>query len=124
MLDNFHNKKIGRLGEKMAAKYLKRQGYKIIAKNYNTHYGEIDIIATKNNCVAFIEVKTRTSLRYGYPEQAIHPWKLQHFQNAVQSYISQNEKPLAGKEISLDAVSVEYDPNTNDAKITHLENIS
>jgi putative endonuclease len=117
-----YNQKIGKLGEKLAAKFLKKKGYKIIEKNFNTRYGEIDIVATKNNCVAFIEVKTRTSRKFGYPEQAINYFKLQHFQNAVQAYLTKND--IGKKEISLDAISIEMDIKTRKAKITHLENIT
>lgn len=117
-----YNKNIGALGEKLAAEFLKKKGYKIIDKNYNTRYGEIDIVATKDNCVAFIEVKTRTSHKFGYPEQAIDYYKLQHFQNAVQAYLTTNN--VGEKEISLDAVSVEVDMGRRTAKIRHLENIS
>ncbi len=51
-----------------------RRGYKIIDKNYRTNIGEIDIIALENDVLAFIEVKTRTSVNYGYPYEAVN-WK-------------------------------------------------
>ena len=60
-------KELGRQGEEKAACYLVEQGYKIIARNYYTRWGELDIICTKGKDIYFVEVKTRTSLKYGYP---------------------------------------------------------
>lgn len=69
--DSFHNKKLGKEGEKKARSYLKRRGWKILEKNYKTPFGEIDIIAEKGEVVAFIEVKTRLSDIYGAPSEAV-----------------------------------------------------
>lgn len=69
--DSFHNKKLGRQGEKKARKYLKSNGWKILESNYTTPFGEIDIIAKKDDTVAFIEVKTRLSDVFGIPSEAV-----------------------------------------------------
>ena len=66
-----HNKKLGAQGEKKAVKFLKRNKYKIIAKNFVSPYGEIDIIARKGDVLAFIEVKTRLSDIFGLPNEAV-----------------------------------------------------
>lgn len=50
---------LGKLGEEIVAKYLKRNGYKIVEKNYKNKFGEIDLIVKKDNMLSFIEVKTR-----------------------------------------------------------------
>ena len=65
------NKKLGREGEKQAVKYLKKNGYKILEKNYRTRFGEVDVIARKGEVVAFIEVKTRLTDIFGSPSQAV-----------------------------------------------------
>ncbi|MCD8373350.1 MAG: YraN family protein [Clostridia bacterium] len=65
------NKKLGKKGEKLAAKYLKKQGYKILKKNFKNPFGEIDIIARQGDVVAFIEVKTRLSDIFGVPSEAV-----------------------------------------------------
>jgi putative endonuclease len=62
---------IGHDGEQRALAFLKKRGFSILATNYRFRTGEIDIIARRNNLIAFIEVKTRLSTRYGYPEEAI-----------------------------------------------------
>ncbi len=68
---NPHNKKLGAQGEKKARRYLFFHGWKIIAKNYKTPFGEIDIIAKKKDVLAFIEVKTRLSDIFGLPSEAV-----------------------------------------------------
>ena len=69
--DSFHNQKIGRKGEEVARSYLKKNGWRIIEKNYKTPFGEIDIIAKKDDVIAFIEVKTRLSDIYGLPSESV-----------------------------------------------------
>ena len=66
----------GKAGEIYASRYLIKKGYRIIEKNYRCRFGEIDIIAEKNNVIHFIEVKTRRSLHYGAPEESIDPKKI------------------------------------------------
>lgn len=66
-----HNIKLGKKGEKQACAYLKRAGWKIVEKNYKNPFGEIDIIARKDDVYAFIEVKTRLSDIFGMPSEAV-----------------------------------------------------
>ena len=69
--DSFHNRKLGREGEKTARSYLIKNGWKILKKNYKTPFGEIDIIAKKDDIIAFIEVKTRLTDIFGLPSEAV-----------------------------------------------------
>ena len=86
--------RIGRLGEDEATRWLKKEGFKIIERNYWKPWGEIDIIAQKGQALHFVEVKTvcleRGELarfdRYE-PEDNIHPWKLKRLSKAVESYL-------------------------------------
>jgi putative endonuclease len=64
-------KKLGNAGEAKAAHYLKKQGYKILKRNYRCPFGEVDIVAQKGDMVAFIEVKTRTSDAFSRPADAV-----------------------------------------------------
>ena len=61
----------GQLGEDLAASYLAAHGYTIVARNFRTRYGEIDIIACKDGFVAFVEVKLRKNARFGLPREAV-----------------------------------------------------
>ena len=84
-----YNKNIGDFGEEYARKYLEDNHYKILATNYNCRFGEIDIVAVDNDCLVFIEVKTRTSLKYGAPEYAVNYWKKKHLSLSARCYIEQ-----------------------------------
>ena len=87
-------RKIGNIGEAAAAKFLKRQGYRILEKNYEAKDSEIDIIAAKDNTVAFIEVKTRTigheSPKEPRPASAVTPEKQRKILRAASFYINKN----------------------------------
>lgn len=83
---------IGRSGEDLAAIYLEEKGYEILSRNYRCKKGEMDIIAVKNEVLHFIEVKTRTSDRYGRPCDAVNNEKLNRLKNIAKVYI-QEERP-------------------------------
>lgn len=80
------NKKLGRKGEKLAVKYLKRGGYKILKRNYVNPFGEVDIIAQKEDTVAFIEVKTRLSDVFGAPSEAVNYSRKQRYISAAKYF--------------------------------------
>lgn len=82
-----YNKVVGNLGEQTAKNYLIKNGYKILTTNYSCRFGEIDIIAMDKECLVFIEVKTRTSGKYGHPENAVNYWKKKHLELTARSYI-------------------------------------
>ena len=67
---------LGRRGEKLAADHLIASGFEIVDRNWRCSQGEIDIIATKNSELVFVEVKTRSSLAFGHPLEAITVAKL------------------------------------------------
>ena len=76
-----NKRKFGIIGEKIAQKYLKDNKYEIIENNYYTRNGEIDIIASKNNYIIFVEVKTRTNEKYGKPSEAVNNIKKTKLKN-------------------------------------------
>lgn len=78
---------LGKKGEDIAADYIKSKGYKIIAKNFTTHFGEIDIIAWDKSTLVFIEVKTRKSLHYGLPFESITKRKMKKISNVALFYL-------------------------------------
>lgn len=98
------NRKMGEIGEKAARDYLERLGYRIIDTNFRTRIGEIDLVAYDGNILAFIEVKTRSSSRYGTPGEAID-WKKQRKLNKLALlYLSKNR--VLYSQIRFDAVEV------------------
>ncbi len=87
-----YNKKVlGNIGEKLAQKYLKCKKYKIIATNFYTRKGEIDIIALKDKQLIFFEVKTRSNYNYGTPAMAVNNTKIQHMKFAAQIFLMLNK---------------------------------
>ena len=117
------NKKIqlGKFGEKIAEKYLKNKGYGIIAKNFYSREGEIDLICQKNGIVFFIEVKTRTNQNFGWPEEAVTDQKLEKIAAAAEKYLTENK---INGEWQIDIISVIIDQGLKKAKIKHFQNIS
>ncbi len=69
-------KNFGDFGERIAEKYLTQRSHVVIKKNYRTRYGEVDLICTKDDVTIFVEVKTRRSGLFGYPEDAISKKKM------------------------------------------------
>jgi|AntAceMinimDraft_17_1070374.scaffolds.fasta_scaffold05839_6 putative endonuclease len=84
-----HNE-LGKKGEEIAREYLQKKRYKIIANNWRFGKDEIDIIATKNNFLIIVEVKTRRTNYFGEPETAVTQKKQKFLIRATQAYIKQN----------------------------------
>ena len=117
------SREIGNTGEALAAKHLKKHGYKIVARNYCDYKYEIDIIAENKTTLAFVEVKTRTTSSLSAdckrPASAVNPEKQRKIIEAVNHYRSYNSTK---KRISLDVVEVYLDDNKKPEKILHIEN--
>lgn len=111
-----------RLGEEKASNFLKSKGYKIIDRNFRIGYGEIDIIAVKDNVLVFVEVKTRTSNTFGKPIEAITPWKLRPLLRTVEFY--KKIRRNLPDQMRIDAISVEMSREGKVDTIVHTENIS
>jgi putative endonuclease len=112
--------KIGKYGEDLASDFLTRQGARIVDRNYHTRYGEIDLIAIIGDEILFVEVKTRTSQEYGYPEQAINYFKVRHLHKAIQIYLQEKRLDNFWR---LDAVSVELNCENKKAKIRWFKDV-
>jgi putative endonuclease len=84
------NKITGSKGEEMASVYLQQIGFEIIERNWRFRHWEVDIIAAKNDRLHFFEIKTRTSDRYGKPEESITYKKMKNLKNAAEEYQYQN----------------------------------
>jgi len=111
---------LGRWGEKQAAAYLTQQNYHILEMNTRTPYGEIDLIASKDGVIVFVEVKTRTSNAYGLPEESINPRKQAHILSSAQHYIQ--EHPELEGSWRIDVISILSSGSPHSPRITHFEN--
>lgn len=111
------NLSLGRAGENLAREYLISKGYKILDTNYKNKIGEIDIIAFDKDILAFIEVKTRTSINYGYAFEAVDRRKQRKIINTSILYIKY--KNYIDTQIRYDIIEIYL---TKNPKINHLEN--
>ena len=94
----------GKIGENMAVRYLKNNGYQIIQRNFECKQGEIDIIAKEKEEYVFIEVKTRTNIKYGKPKEAVDKTKKKHLYGAVEYYTYL--KKIENRPIRIDVIEI------------------
>ncbi len=109
---------LGRSGEQTAVNFLKNNGYNIIATNYRTRLGQIDIIARDKDTICFVEVKTRRTTRLGHPYEAVETSKQYSISKAALMYLKQ--KKLINSPARFDVVSVLY--NDKQPKIELIKN--
>jgi putative endonuclease len=110
-----HNE-TGKEGEKEAQEFLEKKGYKIVAKNWRFERAEIDILAQIQETLVVVEVKTRTSLDFGLPQDFVKPAQIKNLCKAVDAYIQMNNLDL---EIRFDIIAI-YKTG-NKMEIEHLE---
>jgi len=111
----------GQWGEEIAARHLAAQGYQILARNARTAYGEIDIVARQGAEVVFVEVKTRTTLAFGWPEEAVTPRKLSHIARAALAWLA--EHPELDAPWRVDVIAVRLSPGDERVEIRHFEDV-
>src|SRR5687767_2191339 len=93
----------GKMGESVGAEWLKARGFDILFMNWRYSYYEIDIIACRKNILHFIEVKTRTTITFGYPEDDVSKKKLDSVMNAAEEFLTQHDH---WKRIQYDILSI------------------
>lgn len=113
-------REIGAKGEKAAASFLKKNGYKIVKKNYLSAHGEIDIIAESKNFLVFVEVKSRKNSdenfkNYGLPAEAVDKSKQKHIIYTARCYL---QRYPTDKAMRFDVIEVYFGKET---KINHIE---
>jgi putative endonuclease len=96
-------KTLGCNGEELAAKFLKKKGYRIVARNYKTHFGEMDIIAKEGDTTVFVEVKTRANNSFGYPFESVNKSKRQKLKNLALLFLKTHPKECRGR---FDVISI------------------
>ncbi len=115
-----NTKQIGDFGENAAAEFLEDNDYEILERNFRMKFGEIDIIAEKDGCMVFVEVKTRRGNAFGEPSQYVDYRKQRHIRQTASAYAN-----IETTEMRFDVIEVFYGENNSGyyvKKIGHIEN--
>jgi putative endonuclease len=112
---------VGRLGERIAADYLSLAGCVVIRRNYRGGRREIDLIVRDGGCIAFVEVKTRTSDAFGSAREAINRVKFAHLRSAARRFISDFRGSCA--EFRFDLVAIDIDTAGGTMVLRHIKGI-
>ena len=119
-MSNGVNLKTGKVGEEMAARFLTKKGYKIVARNFKTKYSEIDLIARRKDLLVFVEVRTRVGENFGLPEETINREKKRRLKRAAQAFAAFNKWKGPFR---IDAVCVVLQDDRKVARVRYYENI-
>ena len=107
---------LGKLGEELAVEFLEKNGYTILETNWTFQKAEVDIIAKKDGILAVVEVKTRSSIDFGLPQDFVKPKKIQLLVIAINEYVLSNDLDL---EVRFDIIALHKEGK--DFKMEHLE---
>ena len=110
----------GRIGEEATARLLEQRGWRILARNFRRRFGEIDIVARQGDTLIFVEVKTRSSLRFGAPAEAVDARKRRRLSKTALDYMMRSH--LTDLNARFDVASVLLDDQGRIARIELLEN--
>ena len=112
---------MGKTGENLAENFLKSLDYEIISSNYQTKIGEIDIVAKERSEIVFVEVKTRTSLKYGFPQESITKSKLNRLRKLAFLYLAENK--IKNTSFRIDVISIQLEKTGKVLELDHIKNI-
>jgi putative endonuclease len=115
-----HGKSLGERGEDAAATFLKRRGFRILARGLDSRLGELDIIAVDGRTIVFVEVKTRRSTDAGHPAEAIDPRKERRMTQAAMGYLK--SKRLLNYAARFDVVAITWPEDARNPAIEHYQN--
>lgn len=108
---------LGKKGEQLAVDYLAKKNYEIVERNYRFDKAEVDIIALKDEILAIVEVKTRSTLDFGNPQDFVKPKQIKNLVKAVDEYVTENDLDV---EVRFDIIAIVKEEK--EFKIEHLEN--
>lgn len=117
-----YQKRIGSFGEALASEFLRDLGYQFLDQNYNTRYGELDLVFLDEDIIVFVEVKTRTSSAFGSPESSITAAKLEHIQDAALLWLQ--DHPDFKDDWRIDVVAILLDSGGDPKDIKHFINVN
>ena len=107
---------LGRQGERLAARFLRRQGYRILQRNFRSKYGEVDVIALEGAVLCFVEVRTRTGRPYAPIEETVTARKQRRVRRAAAEFMHRNS--WIDIDLRCDVVCVEVEENTRKPRIS------
>lgn len=119
-MSGFAKRWFGDRGEKRAGKFLRRQGMRILARQFETRWGELDLIARDGDVIVFVEVKTRRSAATTHPAEAVDRRKQTHLTKAALYWMKQNG--LLNHRARFDVVTVVWSDDVQDPEIEHFVN--
>ena len=113
------NQHLGKTGEEIAEQFLQAQGYRSLAKNWHSRYGELDLIMEKDSEIVFVEVKLRSNLSFGHPEEMVSYTKMSKIKKTAEQYLDRE----AGREKfwRFDIIAITL--KGHDLDIDHFENV-
>jgi putative endonuclease len=120
MLKGLLNRLFGDRGERKAAGYLRRQGFRILARQYANPHGEIDLIARDGDAIVFVEVKTRSSNVAGLPVEAVNSDKQRKMTKAALVWLKR--RGLLASRSRFDVVAILWPKGSKTPQITHYKN--
>ncbi len=115
------HKNFGDSAERVAALHLEQNGYRLLARNVRTRYGEIDLIAEDKDGIAFVEVKARRTRAHGAPEEALTPRKQLKLVQLADAFIAEHEL-FQDKAWRIDLVAVELDKTGKLIRVEVIKN--
>lgn len=118
-----HNQTLGAWGEQQAVDYLVAHGLEVVERNYHTPYGELDLIVKQGDELVFVEVKTRSSNTFGWPELALTEQKRQHLLNAALYYLQQHPDFEGNWRVDVIAIQSSVNNNKEPPELVWIENV-
>jgi putative endonuclease len=112
---------VGEQGERLAAGYLQAKGYEIVERNYRTRRGEIDLIARRQRELVFVEVRTRTTNRFGTPAESVDGRKQKKLRELALAYLQQKGRTASSFRFDVIAITCPSGGDWNQAQILHIE---
>ena len=111
--------RLGSLGERLAAAHLESKGYRIIDRNWRCPEGEVDLVAERDGCLVFVEVRTRRGTAHGSPEESVTAAKAARLLAVADAYVQAH--PEAPEDRRIDLVAVELSPEGRLLRVDHIE---
>ncbi len=109
---------LGKEGERIAERYLKKKGYRLVERNYRSPVGELDLIVLDRRVIVFVEVKTRSQERFGAPLESVHRTKQHKMMKAALFFLSRHK--LHHREARFDVIGVSF--GDGEPAVEHIEN--